>query len=410
MSHAAQVWTAQSPARVSGSTTVGFNNIGRLSYFALVPVVSVASGNTGVFVADPTSLATLSNGVVSYSFNNGALVGTVNASGSLTLPGALAVTALTTLNSNFFQDWQPFERQSFITAAQGVAANTLSGGPWVRGKYGNENDSVTATAGPVIAHTRTATEFSGFQVGGDIGVFNINKTGWNFVTGVTGGEFFASSIQKRGGSIKGNLEVPYIGGYAAVTNGPFFFDVLYHHDFLGLQLNDPTTGLANKQLVGEANSVHVESAYTVALGNYGEYGSLFVTPQGSVIVSKLNLNPLQFTQLGLGTVRFNDVDSVLGKAGLRFGSNILTEKFAFQPFIEANVWNEFEGNATSTFDASSGLIVPLSVSRVGTFGQFGVGLNGELLGKNILGTLRADFRAGNRTNGESVTAQVRYQF
>ncbi len=396
----------------SGSTVIDFKGIGgqgTAAFYPSIPVVAVASGATGVFTADQASLSALGNGLVSYGFAGGALQGSVRPSAA-TVAGVQTTTTLTTLNTQFFQDWQPFERQAFVTAPQDPAANTISGGPWVRGKYGNDTDTAVSTAGGVSAVTRVASEYSGFQTGGDVGVFNINGTGWNLLGGVTGGEFFSHSVDQVGGATTGNFEIPYVGAYVAATRGPFFVDLLYHHDFYGLKLSDATTGLSDQGVSGNGDTLHIDSAYTVALGDYGKFGNLFVTPSGSLVLSRVDLNALPFTALNLGSVRYDPIDSTLGRLGLRFGSNFVTPTLALQPFISANVWHEFEGNTTSEFDALSGVAIPISTSRVGTFGQAGLGLNGELLGKNLLGTVKADFDFGDRVNGESVTAQLRYQF
>ena len=192
-----------------------------------------------------------------------------------------------------------------------------------------------------------------------------------------------------------------MGAYAALTKGPFFVDVLYHHDFYGLKLNDASSGLSNQSLSGNGDSFHIESAYNIALGNYGSFGNLFVAPTGSLVFSRVSLDNLPFTAMNLGTVKFNDIDSILGRAGVKFGTSFVTQTLALQPFVIASVWHEFEGRTTSEFDSTTGFTVPMSVSRVGTFGQVGLGLNGELLGKNLLGTVRTDFRFGDRTSGES---------
>ena len=152
---------------------------------------------------------------------------------------------------------------------------------------------------------------------------------------------------------------------------------------------------------GNGDSVHLESAYNIALGKYGSFGNLFVAPTGSLVFSRVKLDNLPFYAMNLGTVRFNPIDSILGRAGLKMGSSFVTDTLALQPFVMASVWHEFEGRSTSEFDSTTDYVVPMSVSRVGTFGQVGVGLNGELLGKNILGTIRADFRFGDHTSGES---------
>jgi len=52
----------------------------------------------------------------------------------------------------------------------------------------------------------------------------------------------------------------------------------------------------------------------------------------------------------------------------------------------------------------------LTSSRVGTYGQFALGVAGQLLGTGWLGYVRGDYRIGDNIEGWSVNGGVRYQF
>ena len=66
-------------------------------------------------------------------------------------------------------------------------------------------------------------DFGGFQLGADLGRFNLGGGGVSVVFGVTGGLLDANDSELIGlGSYR--FDVPFVGGYAAVTAGNFFAD------------------------------------------------------------------------------------------------------------------------------------------------------------------------------------------
>jgi hypothetical protein len=50
------------------------------------------------------------------------------------------------------------------------------------------------------------------------------------------------------------------------------------------------------------------------------------------------------------------------------------------------------------------------MTRVGTFGQFGLGTAAQLANTGWLGFVRADYRTGDDIHGWDVTGGIRYQF
>ncbi len=84
---------------------------------------------------------------------------------------------------------------------------------------------MNGTGLPIPSPSRVTNNFAGMQVGIDGGVFNIDNTGWNLHLGATGGEVFADGRQQLGTDTRGNFNVPFVGVYSALTNGPFFSDL-----------------------------------------------------------------------------------------------------------------------------------------------------------------------------------------
>jgi len=54
--------------------------------------------------------------------------------------------------------------------------------------------------------------------------------------------------------------------------------------------------------------------------------------------------------------------------------------------------------------------VPISVTRMGTFEQFGLGLTAQLRDSNWVGYVRGDYRTGENITGTTLNGGLRYRF
>ena len=81
--------------------------------------------------------------------------------------------------------------------------------------------------------------------------------------------------------------------------------------------------------------------------------------------------------------------------------------------------HEFAGNVTGTGAAPAFVVPPgtpinlnsqTSTSRVGTYGQYSIGIAGQVINTGWLGYVRADYKEGSQINGYGASAGVRYQF
>jgi hypothetical protein len=50
------------------------------------------------------------------------------------------------------------------------------------------------------------------------------------------------------------------------------------------------------------------------------------------------------------------------------------------------------------------------VTRIGTFGQLGLGVSGQVVQTGLLGFVRGDWRFGQNLSGYAVVGGLRYQF
>jgi outer membrane autotransporter protein len=116
-----------------------------------------------------------------------------------------------------------------------------------------------------------------------------------------------------------------------------------------------------------------------------------------------------------GNVALNTIESVLGRVGVRFGTAfLLNDTLALQPFLTVSLWHEFKDNASSTFTTIDQnnvfTAVPVNTSRVGTFGQVGVGISGQILQTGWVGFVRSDVRFGENIQGIAGVLGVRHTF
>jgi outer membrane autotransporter protein len=329
--------------------------------------------------------------------------------------GTSITTALTTLDIAFLS-----QTTAFVGVPDNSIPNQPGGGIWIRGVGGENTVSSTSVAvgsppagGAVGADSRSRIDYGGFQAGADLGRFNIGASGLNFVIGITGGELTANDRELSGIGTY-NFNAPFVGGYAVLTKGNFFIDAEVRGDFYGITASNSNVGLASGSFGGKAISVTSSAGYKFDIGSY------FIEPSVALIWSRLNLGTLAFPGGGpfgvpSGFYSFDPIDSLIGRAGIRVGTSFQSNNLVLQPFFAASIWNEFAGDVTSAYNcapvSNCGFsTLNIDTARIGTFGQFGLGITGAVSNTGWLGYVRADYRTGENIEGWSVVGGLRYQF
>ncbi len=307
---------------------------------------------------------------------------------------------------------------------------------WVRGVGGevtntfstNVTGSLTAPGAPGNNSAAAANcngsirdSFSGVQVGQDIS--RLNWGGWNVHLGTTAGYLSSHSVDNSGNTA--DFEVPFLGTYLVATHGRFFADLMVREEFYNINLNSPGVGLFNQPVGGRGLSVATSAGYNFALAN-----NWFIEPSAGFIWSSTNIdsfnvsgspesptNPSGGIVTNLAT---NQIISEMGRASLRAGTTVTSGNVIWQPFGSVSVFHEFAGNVTATGSTLPGQVVlgglPIAIagqtstSRVGTYGQYSLGLAGQIVNTGWLGFVRVDYRDGENINGWTGNAGIRYQF
>jgi opacity protein-like surface antigen len=356
---------------------------------------------------------------------------TINNIGTLAVPTSSASAAISAAIGNVNTAFLTQQGSAFVSAPANPVPDQPGGGVWVRGVGGHVNISSTSTStgvstqGGAVFNTATTNcansqheSFAGAQVGADIA--RLNWSGWNVHLGTTAGYLGAKTTDNAG--FGNNFEVPFFGTYVVATKGRFFADMMVREEFYNVNLNNPGFSFANQPIGAHGYSVSVSSGYNFDLGQ-----GWFIEPSAGFIYSKTSVD--NFTAPGVfganftgitGVIQTNDVTSEIGRASLRVGKAIETPSVIWQPFASASVFHEFAGNTVSNYVSLNGVFpaggAPFtynqqtSTSRVGTYGQYSLGLAGQIVNTGWLGFVRVDYRNGNNLDGWTGNAGIRYQF
>ena len=350
------------------------------------------------------------------------------------------------------------QSSAFVGSPPNPAPDQQGGGIWVRGVGGQvdikSNTSTTVTQTPVPAGAssfvscsqKVDESFGGVQFGADTAKLNVN--GWNFHLGTTAGylatsgtlvggafaygdTFFTPAVPAGGGPFTSSTQIPFIGEYAAATNGGFAVDALLRTEYYQNSLNAPGSNILNQNIDAHGVSFSSSVLYQWQVPN----SKWFIEPSAGVIISRVKVDSFNYLTAGTlgasefsGTLKLNDIDSDIGRVGLRAGTTIDTGNIVWQPFAAVSVWHEFGPNVTANYatcNAKTGgpgcaffgggatpvtIAAASSTSTFGTYGQYSLGISAAVAGTGWLGFARVDYRDGTDLQGLSATGGIRYQF
>ena len=347
--------------------------------------------------------------------------------GQLAVPAGAAGSAIAgaigSVNSLFLTQ----QGSAFVSAPPNPMPDQPGGGVWARGVGGTANIKSTSVsngtvAGPGIAdNTNTVCNnsqrenFAGVQLGADIA--RLNWAGWNVHLGTTAG--YLGSKESDNNGFSNTLQVPFFGAYVVATKGRFFADLMLRQDFFNINLGNAAYSFFNQPVSAHGYSLSGSLGYNFDLGN-----DWFVEPSAGFVYSKTSVD--SFVSPGApslsvqGLISTNDVKSELGRASVRVGKTIVTPNVVWQPFFTASVLHEFAGDVVNTYTTLPGALFvggvnstytqTTSTSRVGTYGQYSLGIAGQIVNTGWLGFARVDYRNGQNLDGWTGNAGIRYQF
>ena len=353
----------------------------------------------------------------------------INNIGTLAIPASATSAAVSAAIGNVNTAFLTQQGSAFVSAPANPAPDQPGGGVWARGVGGEVNLNSTSnsvgvsTQGGAVINTATTNcnnsqrqTFAGAQVGADIA--RLNYAGWNFHLGTTAG--YLSSRTTDNAGFGNDFEVPFFGTYFVATKGRFFADLMVRQEFYNINLNNPTFAFTNQPLGAHGYSISASTGYNFDLGQ-----DWFIEPSAGFIYSRTSVD--NFTAPGVagpnftgitGVVQTDDVVSQIGRLSLRAGKAIATPNVIWQPFASASIFHEFASDVRSNYTSLNGVVLGLpftynqttTTSRVGTYGQYSLGVAAQVVNTGWLGFVRVDYRNGDNIDGWTGNAGIRYQF
>jgi outer membrane autotransporter protein len=403
-------------------------SVRRAGCLALAGLAGSVLAASGAFAQAPPPLTTSFQNCTTTQF---ATPTTINNIGTLAIPTSATSAAISAAIGSINTAFLTQQGSAFVSAPADPAPDQPGGGVWARGVGGQVNISsssnsvgISTQGGATIntANTNCNNQqrqtFAGAQVGTDIA--RLNYAGWNLHLGTTAGYLNSRTTDNAG--FGNEFEVPFWGAYFVATKGRFFADLMVRQEFYNINLNNPGFAFSNQPIGAHGWSISASTGYNFDLGQ-----GWFIEPSAGFIYSSTSVD--RFTAPGVsganftgitGVVQTNDVISEIGRASVRVGKAIATPTVIWQPFASASVFHEFAGNVTSNYTSLNAILLggggpfnynqSTTTSRVGTYGQYSLGLAGQIVNTGWLGFVRVDYRNGEHIDGWTGNAGIRYQF
>jgi opacity protein-like surface antigen len=359
-------------------------------------------------------------------------IGPIPNIGDLAVPAGAASAALAGTIGNVNTVFLNQQGSAFVSAPADVQPDQPGAGLWGRA-VGGEADlkststsTGTTTTARGVENVSTTTcansqhqSFAGVQLGADIG--RLDWRGWNVHLGTTAG--YLGSKETDNDGFSNTIQVPFFGAYLAATKGRFFADLMVREDFYNISANNPASNYFNQPIGAHGYSISASAGYNFDLGQ-----DWFVEPSAGFVYAKTSVdnfvNPGTQLLLAPGAISTNDIESEIGRLSVRAGKTIETPNVTWQPFVTASVFHEFAGNVVTNYSSLPNAltlktnvgIIPAnfsqqtSTSRVGTYGQYSLGVAAQLVNTGWLGFVRVDYRNGENIEGWAGNAGIRYQF
>jgi len=274
-------------------------------------------------------------------------------------------------------------------------------------------------------HQSQRQSFVGAQVGADFARLNLD--GWNIHFGGMAG-YVGSRINDDIMYTTSAVQAPFFGTYLMVSKGRFFADFMVRRDYYNFNFNSPAANLAagtngfdlyNQPIGAQGIGISANVGYNFDAGN-----GWSIEPSAGFVYSNTSVDRYVDPGSGPGiqtTVDTNNIESALGRLSLRVAKSVETSNVIWQPFVTGSVIHEFAGNVVSNITTFSnmykdpyGIPIPLNdtttTSRVGTYGQYSVGLAAQFVNTGLVGYVRGDYRNGENIEGWGANAGLRYSF
>ncbi|MBX3584735.1 MAG: autotransporter outer membrane beta-barrel domain-containing protein [Rhizobiaceae bacterium] len=251
------------------------------------------------------------------------------------------------------------------TLEPAVSVANITPGIWGRVFGSTQSRDFSNTIAPPSGLVGFATTFDsnfdqdiyGVMAGVDFGRESVtDRGGQAWIFGLFGG-YTGSNVTFDNSDTDVDYEAGSVGGYVTYLNGGLFVDATIKADF----------GTMDYSSGGDYGSADFTS-----VGGVVDTGYRFTTTSGFYVEPKATLAYVQteFDNIEIfGTdVAFNDGDSLRGRLGARLGKPIDRNGMTIDPYVEASIWNEFDGDYSAAFFSNGTGFVP-GFDAEGVYGE-----------------------------------------
>ncbi|MGY8662713.1 autotransporter outer membrane beta-barrel domain-containing protein [Bradyrhizobium sp. UFLA05-109] len=230
-----------------------------------------------------------------------------------------------------------------------------------------------------FADPRASGQLAGIQAGADlwrgslipgqsdtVGLYFAYGNGNVGVNGLVTNAAATAYILEHTGSV--NLNAYSVGGYwTHYGPGGWYIDVVLQGSFYN---GNAATQFANLPISGTGFTSSLETGYPIPLPWLGP--GFVLEPEGQIIWQRVSFDD---DNDGLGPVALGTTSGASGRLGLR-GKWTINDAAGrvWQPYVLANVWRDWGGNATTTFG-----IDPVPLLEQATRLEFAGGLSAKII-------------------------------
>jgi len=209
----------------------------------------------------------------------------------------------------------------------------------------------------------------GFLGGVDFGNQGVSASGTNeaWLFGIMGG-YVGSDLSYDKSSTDVDYSAGSIGAYATYLNGGWFVDAVIKADLGNMDYSSNLGGGFSDSTSSDFTSIGavLDTGYRFDGGS-----GVFFEPKATLSYVSTDIDNMNV----LGTrVKFDDGDSLMGRLGGRIGTSMDGAASITELYLEANAWNEFEGDYKASL-LSNGFSVPVGYDTGGLYGEVAGGVN-----------------------------------
>ncbi|MEP1206588.1 MAG: autotransporter outer membrane beta-barrel domain-containing protein [Rhizobiaceae bacterium] len=268
---------------------------------------------------------------------------------------------------------------------------------WVKAYGANEERDISRTipapvgGGSITLNDNFDQDHRGILAGIDR-VMSSNNGTW--LLGAFGGYGTSDLSYASGANI--DLSAASVGAYATYMRDALYVDMLVKADFGEADFTSPGVGTSFDTDFRSIGGV-IDAGYRINGAKH------FIEPQATLayVHTDFDGNP---TAAGVA-VNLDSGDSLRGRIGARLGTEVMTEKSTVEPYIEASLWNEFNGDYSATIGVMPG--APVSYDAEGAFGEIAVGVDVAPISGKAKFFAKGSYLSGDDYEGISYNAGVR---